>query len=57
MIGDKISDIAAGEAAGVKSILVAFGYGAVEASGFPGRLTVPNVEDLREACRFIPARC
>ncbi len=51
MIGDKMSDIEAGWAAGVESILVATGYGATE---FPGLARQPPyVENLLAACRLI----
>jgi D-glycero-D-manno-heptose 1,7-bisphosphate phosphatase len=56
MIGDKMSDIVAGESAGVKSILVASGYGVGEFSRFSGRVPVTYVENLQAACRLILAR-
>jgi len=55
MIGDKLSDIEAGEAAGVESILVATGYGAGEFPKLAGRQLY--FENLLAACRLILAGC
>lgn len=51
MIGDKLIDIQAGQAAGIRSILVATGYGASEVNQLPQG--VPFVEDLLAASDLI----
>jgi D-glycero-D-manno-heptose 1,7-bisphosphate phosphatase len=53
MVGDKLSDTAAGLAAGCRSFLVLTGYGRSEAAGAPPDLTV--AEDLADAARLILA--
>jgi len=49
MIGDKASDVRAGERAGVPSILVATGYGAAERHLVDPE--TPYAEDLLDVCR------
>jgi D-glycero-D-manno-heptose 1,7-bisphosphate phosphatase len=51
MIGDKISDILAGRAAGCRSVLVRTGYGREAEADAPEGLTV--VDDLPEAAEYI----
>lgn len=51
MIGDKLIDIQAGQAAGIRSILVATGYGSSEVNRLPKG--VPFVEDILAASGFI----
>ena len=51
MIGDKLSDIEAGRAAGVRGILVATGYGKTEATRL--NKDVPYAKDLRAACDLV----
>ncbi|MDR2725027.1 MAG: HAD family hydrolase [Candidatus Adiutrix sp.] len=53
MVGDKLSDTAAGRAAGCRSILVLTGHGRAEAAGAPADLAV--TEDLAGAVRLILA--
>ena len=54
IIGDKLSDTAAGLAAGCRPLLVRTGHGRAEAAGAPPDLTV--AEDLAEAARLITER-
>lgn len=51
MIGDKLTDIEAGRAAGCRTILVETGYGAAEASGAPPGILV--CADLLAAAAYI----
>lgn len=51
LIGDKVSDIQSGLAAGVKSILVKTGYGNAESALL--KEEVPCVENIEEAARYI----
>ncbi|MDD2321077.1 MAG: D-glycero-beta-D-manno-heptose 1,7-bisphosphate 7-phosphatase [Geobacteraceae bacterium] len=51
LVGDKTSDVAAGRAAGCRSLLVKTGYGARDAAGVPD--DVPIVDDLPAAARAI----
>ena len=51
LIGDKASDIAAGRAAGVTSILVGTGYGSCERSRVPR--STPFVDDLLAASEWV----
>ena len=51
LVGDKLSDTAAGRAAGCRSILVLTGHGRAEAAGAPPDLAVAG--DLAEAARLI----
>ncbi|MRR53472.1 MAG: D-glycero-beta-D-manno-heptose 1,7-bisphosphate 7-phosphatase [Deltaproteobacteria bacterium] len=51
LIGDKLSDIEAGRAAGCRSLLVRTGYGAAVVQSVPQDVTI--VDDLPAAARFI----
>jgi len=51
MIGDKLSDIRAGWASGVRGIMVATGYGKTEAVKL--EQNVPYVKNLRAACDLV----
>jgi D-glycero-D-manno-heptose 1,7-bisphosphate phosphatase len=51
LVGDKLSDTAAGKAAGCRPLLVRTGYGRVQATEAPPDLTV--AEDLADAARLI----
>ena len=51
LVGDKLSDTAAGLAAGCRALLVLTGYGRTQAAGAPPDLTM--AEDLAEATRLI----
>jgi D-glycero-D-manno-heptose 1,7-bisphosphate phosphatase len=53
MVGDKLSDTAAGQAAGCRSLLVRTGHGRAAAAAAPPDLTV--TEDLAAAARLIRA--
>lgn len=53
LVGDKLSDIQAGQAAGCRSLLVLTGYGAGEATTVPA--DVPFFTDLLAAARAIVA--
>jgi D-glycero-D-manno-heptose 1,7-bisphosphate phosphatase len=53
VVGDKLSDIEAGQAAGCRSLLVRTGYGAAEAAAAPPE--VPVYADLLAAARAIVA--
>ncbi|MGA7827781.1 MAG: D-glycero-beta-D-manno-heptose 1,7-bisphosphate 7-phosphatase [Geobacteraceae bacterium] len=51
LVGDKLSDIEAGRAAGCRCLLVRTGHGSVSEKGAPKELTI--VDDLPAAARFI----
>lgn len=53
MVGDKLADIEAGQAAGCKPVLVMTGYGVETANGLPHG--VPCCQDLLAAARLIAA--
>lgn len=55
MIGDKLIDLEAGKNAGVRTVLVRTGYGAVHADA-AGALADAVAESLREAAEIILAR-
>ncbi len=51
MIGDKLSDIAAGQAAGVRTLMVATGYGLNESLHLPSNARF--CENIHKACAYI----
>lgn len=51
LVGDKLSDIEAAEAAGVTPILVCTGYGMKDSQRLPANVRIE--EDLATACRYI----
>ena len=53
LVGDKLSDTAAGQAAGCRALLVLTGYGRAEAAAAPPDIVV--AEDLADAARLILA--
>ncbi|MHC1698554.1 MAG: D-glycero-beta-D-manno-heptose 1,7-bisphosphate 7-phosphatase [Geobacteraceae bacterium] len=55
LVGDKLSDIDAGRAAGCRTLLVRTGYGAKAAEAVPD--DVPIVDDLPAAARLIIDQC